>query len=37
MPRREAERVGGPADPEDFARRMMVYGIELVGPPPTLD
>lgn len=26
-----------PADPEDFARRMMVYGIELVGPPPTFD
>lgn len=26
-----------PSDPEDFARRMAVYGIELVGPPPTLD
>jgi mannose-6-phosphate isomerase-like protein (cupin superfamily) len=26
-----------PADPQDFARRMMVYGIELVGPPPALD
>lgn len=26
-----------PADPEDFARRMAEYGIELVGPPPTLD
>jgi mannose-6-phosphate isomerase-like protein (cupin superfamily) len=24
-------------DPEDFARRMLQYGIELVGPPPTLD
>jgi mannose-6-phosphate isomerase-like protein (cupin superfamily) len=24
-------------DPEDFARRMAVYGIEMVGPPPTLD
>lgn len=24
-------------DPEDFARRMMQYGIEMVGPPPTLD
>jgi mannose-6-phosphate isomerase-like protein (cupin superfamily) len=26
-----------PSDPEDFARRMAVYGIELVGPPPRLD
>jgi mannose-6-phosphate isomerase-like protein (cupin superfamily) len=24
-------------DPEDFARRMAQYGIEMVGPPPTLD
>jgi mannose-6-phosphate isomerase-like protein (cupin superfamily) len=24
-------------DPEDFARRMLQYGIEMVGPPPTLD
>lgn len=24
-------------DPEDFARRMGQYGIEMVGPPPTLD
>jgi mannose-6-phosphate isomerase-like protein (cupin superfamily) len=24
-------------DPEDFARRMAHYGIEFVGPPPTLD
>jgi mannose-6-phosphate isomerase-like protein (cupin superfamily) len=23
-------------DPEDFARRMLRYGIELVGPPPAL-
>ena len=25
------------ADPEDFARRMAQYGIEVVGPAPTLD
>jgi quercetin dioxygenase-like cupin family protein len=25
-----------PADPADFARRMMTYNIELVGPPPAL-
>ena len=25
------------ADPEEFARRMAQYGIEVVGPPPTLD
>jgi mannose-6-phosphate isomerase-like protein (cupin superfamily) len=24
-------------DPDDFARRMLHYGIELVGPPPTLE
>ena len=24
-------------DPELFARRMAVYGIDLVGPPPALD
>jgi mannose-6-phosphate isomerase-like protein (cupin superfamily) len=24
-------------DPEDFARRMARYGIEMTGPPPTLD
>lgn len=24
-------------DPEDFARRMMQYGIEMTGPPPTLE
>jgi mannose-6-phosphate isomerase-like protein (cupin superfamily) len=24
-------------DPEDFARRAARYGIEIVGPPPTLD
>jgi mannose-6-phosphate isomerase-like protein (cupin superfamily) len=25
------------ADPEELARKMAQYGIELVGPPPTLD
>jgi hypothetical protein len=25
------------ADPEELARKMARYGIELVGPPPTLD
>ena len=24
-------------DPEDFGRRMLQYGIEMIGPPPTLD
>lgn len=24
-------------DPEEFARRAALYGIEIVGPPPTLD
>jgi len=24
-------------DPEEFARRVMQYGIEIVGPPPELD
>jgi quercetin dioxygenase-like cupin family protein len=24
-------------DPEEFARRMAQYGIEMLGPPPTLD
>jgi mannose-6-phosphate isomerase-like protein (cupin superfamily) len=26
-----------PPDPEDFARRAALYGIEIIGPPPTLD
>jgi len=26
-----------PPDPEDFARRAAQYGIEILGPPPTLD
>ena len=24
-------------DPEEFGRRLAPYGIELVGPPPTID
>jgi mannose-6-phosphate isomerase-like protein (cupin superfamily) len=26
-----------PPDPEEFARRAALYGIEIVGPPPTLE
>ena len=37
VPRQAPPQATEPSDPEDFARRMAVYGIELVGPPPTLD
>lgn len=38
-PVRQGEPPPAPTMPDenDFARRMAVYGIDLVGPPPTLD